>query len=133
MITTLFLQMYFCQFQFTFPVISIRHNQTCKGSKSEAKNDGQFNEKSNQVVDNRFSVENVPMCGDVQGIYGMVPPEGLHTFGNSLYKNIFLFYVDDTNLIQVYVHVLRSCRILYHFYMGLIFWCATTCINTSKL
>ncbi len=40
---------------------------------------------SKHKIDNAFDFNSVPLSDHVSGIHGMVPPEGLHTFGSGIY------------------------------------------------
>ncbi len=57
-----------------------------KRAETDADMNGRINMISKRVDDNALLVENVPKWDDVHGINGLVPPEGLNTFGNDAYK-----------------------------------------------
>ncbi len=61
----------------------------------ELKNAFQDNDKhgrmkaiSKHKIDNAFDFDSVPLSGNVSGIHGMVPSEGLQTFGSGIYEKL---------------------------------------------
>ncbi len=49
---------------------------------------GQVKDISTYKINNKFDPNFVPLKDNVSGIHGMVPPEGLHNFGNGLYETM---------------------------------------------
>ncbi len=45
-------------------------------------------EISKHKIENAFDNDFVPLSDNVYGIHGMVPPEGLHTFGSGIYDTL---------------------------------------------